>query len=126
VIYADDDADDREWASEACKAIDASLTVHFVENGREVVNFLKNLFPQQFPSLIILDLNMPLMDGRQTLQWLKTSPEYCHIPVAIVSTSSGKMDREVCQRLGASLFLVKPTAHQNWSDIIRQLAPLVA
>ena len=121
VLYADDDLDDQSWVTEACQAMNAGLSVSFVENGSEALDFLQTLSPPQLPSLIILDLNMPKLDGRQTLQRLKANPLYRHIPVAIVSTSSSKMDKEVCQRLGASVFLVKPTSHENWQAIIRQL-----
>jgi CheY-like chemotaxis protein len=126
VLYADDDTDDQSWVTEACKAVDARLSIYFVENGREALDYLQTLSQAQLPSLIILDLNMPKLDGRQTLQRLKADPLYQHIPVAIVSTSSSKMDKEVCQRLGASVFLVKPDSHQSWQNIIQQLMPLTA
>lgn len=125
MLYADDDADDRSWVSEACQAIHANLAIHFVENGREVLDYLQSLTAGHFPSLIILDLNMLQLDGRRTLQLLKADSRYSHIPVAIVSTSSSKIDRGVCQRLGASLFLVKPNSHQHWQQIVEQLVPLV-
>lgn len=124
VLYADDDADDQSWVSEACRAVNAALSISFVENGREALDYLQTLSQEQLPALIILDLNMPQLDGRQTLQQLKAHPAYCQIPVAIVSTSSSKMDRDVCQRLGASVFLVKPNSHQQWQSVIRELMPL--
>jgi CheY-like chemotaxis protein len=124
VLYADDDVDDRTWVSEACQAVNASLAIRFVENGREAIAYLQTLTHDQLPSLIILDLNMPQLDGRQTLQQLKAHPLYHHIPVAIVSTSSSKIDRDVCQRLGASTFIVKPDSHHSWQNIIRELEPL--
>jgi CheY-like chemotaxis protein len=125
VLYADDDADDRSWISEACQSIGANLTIHFVENGRELLAYLQTLAVHEYPSLIILDLNMPKLDGRSTLQLLKANPLYSHIPVAIVSTSSSQTDRDVCLRLGAALFLVKPDSHQNWRQIAAQLTPLI-
>jgi CheY-like chemotaxis protein len=124
VLYADDDPDDRAWVAEACKDVDSNLKISFVENGRQVLNFLEPLTNSQLPCLIVLDLNMPELDGRQTLQILKTHPAYRQIPVAVVSTSSNTIDREVCQRLGASLFLIKPVMYGEWKTIIRQLEPL--
>lgn len=126
VLYADDDVDDKDWVSEACRAVDCSLNMVFVENGRQVMDYLTEQKTQQLPALIVLDLNMPELDGRQTLQKLKSYPEYQHIPVAIVTTSTNRIDREVCQRLGASVFLTKPDTHQAWQDIIKQLLPFVA
>jgi CheY-like chemotaxis protein len=124
VLYADDDPDDKMWVAEACKAVDSNLKISFVDNGRQVLLFLKPLTAQQLPDLIVLDLNMPELDGRQTLQQLKAHPDYKQIPVAIVSTSSNSMDREICERFGASLFLVKPVIYGEWETIIRQLEPL--
>lgn len=123
-LYAEDDADDKAWISEACKAVHAHLSIYFVQNGKEALDYLQTLPQTNLPSLIILDLNMPKLDGRQTLQQLKAHPAYRHIPVAIVSTSSSKIDRDVCQRLGASMFLVKPATHTSWQDIIQALLPL--
>jgi CheY-like chemotaxis protein len=124
VLYADDDVDDRMWVNDACKTIDCSLDIEFVENGREVLAYL-NQPVAILPELIVLDLNMPEMDGRQTLQHLKAHPQYKHIPVAIVTTSANKMDKEVCNRLGAIKYLIKPDTHLEWQNIVRQLEPLV-
>lgn len=124
VLYADDDTDDRTWVSEACKVTDSPLKINFVENGKRVFDYLKSVPPDSLPSLIVLDLNMPEMDGRQTLQQLKSDPVFKNIPVAIVTTSSNKIDKEVCSRLGASLYLTKPSTHSGWQNIIRQLEPV--
>jgi CheY-like chemotaxis protein len=123
VLYADDDTDDRTWVSEAFKVTGSSLTIRFVENGRQVIDFLKD--NSIHPALIVLDLNMPEMDGRQTLQHLKSDPAVKDIPVAIVTTSSNKIDREVCKRLGASLYLTKPDTHLEWQNVVRQLEPII-
>jgi CheY-like chemotaxis protein len=125
VLYADDDTDDRAWVSDACRSTGSSLQIRFVENGKQVLDYLTGSPDAARPVLIVLDLNMPEMDGRQTLQQLKGHPKFRDIPVAIVTTSSNKIDRDVCQRLGASLYLTKPDSHIQWQDIVRQLEPLV-
>lgn len=124
ILYADDDTDDRTWVSEACKILNCSLNISFVENGRQVVDYLKSQL-SGLPSLIVLDLNMPVMDGRQTLQYLKSNPSYKEIPVAIVTTSANKIDKDVCKQLGASIYITKPDTHAEWQGIIRQLEPFV-
>ena len=120
VLYADDDIDDKMWISEACKTVNESLELHFVENGRQVLQYLHT---NDLPSLIVLDLNMPDLDGRQTLKAIKNHVEYQHLPVAIVTTSSSRLDREVCIRLGAALFLTKPDTYSEWQQIVRRLEP---
>jgi CheY-like chemotaxis protein len=122
VLYADDDIDDKMWISEACKTVNESLELHFVENGRQVLQYLHT---NDLPSLIVLDLNMPDLDGRQTLKAIKNHVEYQHLPVAVVTTSSSRLDREVCIRLGAALFLTKPDTYSEWQHIVRRLEPLL-
>lgn len=125
VLYADDDTDDKDWVSEACAAIDTPLSLIFVENGRQVLDYLVQTTPEQFPALIVLDLNMPELDGRQTLRKLKTHPLYQGIPVAIVTTSTNRMDRDVCHQLGATLFLTKPDTHTEWQNVIQHFIPFL-
>jgi CheY-like chemotaxis protein len=122
VLYADDDTDDRAWVTEAFKIVGSALRLLFLDNGKQVIAYLKGHFIH--PSLIVLDLNMPEMDGRQTLQYLKNDPDFKNIPVAIVTTSSNKIDREVCKKLGASIYLTKPDTHHEWQTIVRQLEPV--
>ena len=124
VLYADDDSDDKAWVSDACKSLNSSLDVQFLGNGKDVLRYLDRLGPQNLPSLIVLDLNKPEMDGRQTLKVLKEHPTYKNIPVVIVTTSSNKMDRDICNRLGASKFLTKPDSHREWQNVVRELEPL--
>ncbi len=126
ILYADDDIDDKAWVTEACKEVDCSFQLLFVNNGQEVIDYLSTHAVDQHPSLIVLDLNMPQMDGRQTLQFLKNHPEFRQIPVVIVTTSASKLDKDICKRLGDSLYLTKPDSHHEWQHIIRQLEPFVA
>jgi CheY-like chemotaxis protein len=124
ILYADDDADDKLWVIEACRALDSSLHIEFVTNGRDVLNYLSSA-RSGLPVLIVLDLNMPELDGRQTLRKLKGDEQFRNIPVIIVTTSSNKVDREICQRLGVELYLIKPDTHSEWQNIIRRIEPYV-
>ncbi len=125
ILYADDDLDDKIWVSEATQLLNYHLDIDFVENGRQVFEYLENQI-EEMPALIVLDLNMPELDGRQTLKKLKLSNKYKNIPVVIVTTSSNKIDVEICNRLGASLYLVKPDTHAEWQLIIKQLVPYIS
>lgn len=125
VLYADDDLDDKAWVSEAWKTLDDTLHIDFVENGKQVLAYLEKCAENKRPALIILDLNMPSLDGRQTLQRLKANDAYKEIPVVIVTTSASKIDMEMCKRLGASMYLTKPDTFTGWQQIIQQLVPLV-
>ncbi len=126
VLYADDDTDDKAWVIETCKALCFAITIDFVENGRQALEYLSKLVQDDLPSLIVLDLNMPEIDGRQTLQKIKAHENYKSIPVIIVTTSSNKADIEICKRLGASLYLVKPDTYSEWQNLIKQFVPFVS
>lgn len=125
VLYADDDLDDKNWIVEAWETLDLPLQIDFVDNGREAIDYL-NACSGTLPALIVLDLNMPEMDGRQTLQRLKNDAQFKHIPVVIVTTSTSKLDIEVCKRLGAAQFLTKPDTHSDWQAIVQQLQPYLS
>ena len=77
------------------------------------------------PSLIMLDLNMPGMDGRQTLKQIKEDESFQQIPVVMVTTSINRIDKEVCHRLGADLLITKPDTMGKWQQVIQQLQSLV-
>lgn len=124
ILYAEDDIDDRTWFSEACKAVSQSWRVHFVETGYQVMEFLKKA-GDALPSLIMLDLNMPGMDGRQTLKQLKENQPFQHIPVVMLTTSVNRIDKEVCHRLGADLLIAKPYTMDQWQQVIKQLQAFV-
>ena len=124
VLYADDDLDDQAWIVEACRAADHPVDIAFVENGRQALEYLQGNNEEK-PALIVLDLNMPGLDGRQTLQRLKADDRFADIPVAIVTTSTSRMDMEVCKRLGADIFLTKPDTVAEWQKVIKQLLPYV-
>ena len=126
VLYADDDLDDKAWVSEACRALACALDIHFVENGREAMEYLSVCSGESLPGLIVLDLNMPELDGRQTLKRIKDDPRYQEIPVLIVTTSTNALDKDICNRLGASLYLTKPDTHHEWQGIIREMESFLA
>jgi CheY-like chemotaxis protein len=122
VLYADDDLDDKTWVIDAWQTLEIPVQIEFIDNGRQALEYLFQ-HAADLPALIVLDLNMPEMDGRQTLQRIKNEAQFRHIPVVIVSTSTSKLDTEVCKRLGATLFLTKPDTHAEWQDIVQQLQP---
>jgi CheY-like chemotaxis protein len=126
VLLADDDADDREiFVRVLDKKADVQL-VQTVENGREVIDYLNGLpAPEQLPHLIILDHNMPKMNGTETLGKLKSDKRYSDIHVVIYSTYSDNKMREKCEQLGASMVLAKPASIKEYEAIIDRFLGLV-
>jgi two-component system response regulator len=115
IILADDDEDDRLLAQDAMEAAGASYQCHTVCDGQELLDYLRcegkyktNLICD-LPSVILLDLNMPILDGRETLRQLKEDPKLTNIPVVILSTSAADEDINEGYGLGASSYMVKPS-----------------
>lgn len=114
ILLADDDADDRELAREALQQSRLLNTLHMVGDGEELMDYLhhrgkyaaEDAAPR--PGLILLDLSMPKMDGREALAAIKKDPTTRQIPVVIMTTSSA--DEDICRSydLGASSFITKP------------------
>lgn len=122
IVLADDDPVDRELFIEGMNETGIKFQVHEVENGEELLTYLSSA--SALPDLIILDLNMPVKDGRETLKDLKTSETYRHIPVFILSTSSARFDVELACSNGANLFLVKPHGYREIVEMLRSLFTL--
>jgi CheY-like chemotaxis protein len=125
ILYADDDYDDRTFLSETLAATATEAKLVLATNGEEAIRYLQQLQLEELPDLIILDLNMPRLDGKQTLNFIKSKPEFSEIPVVILSTSKSKLDMEVCQRLGASSYLQKPVHYDGYREILSNCLPLI-
>lgn len=119
ILLVDDDEEDRMLIREAFNEIGAADAVHFETNGEEAISYLENN-PGALPGLIILDLNMPRMNGTQTLRFLKSNERYREITVIIFSTSINPLEREACLELGAHSYVIKPTLYQESLETVTQ------
>ena len=116
-MIAEDDADDRFLLQAAFEENGFKDTLHFVENGVEVLDYLNSLQPfdkeKKFPRFILLDLNMPKKDGREVLKELKQHPELKKIPVVIFSTTNKEKEMRRCYELGANSYITKPNSFES-------------
>ena len=109
VLFVDDDTDDREMVSNIIYEIDPSFKVVHAENGIEAIEYLsKAKITGDFPCLVILDLNMPKMDGRKTLAEIKKDEQLSIVPLVILSTSGSSVDKIYCAHHGVEL-VTKPS-----------------
>jgi CheY-like chemotaxis protein len=122
ILLADDDPVDRELFIEGMQETGWKFQVKEVENGEELLAHLMSV--AKYPDLIILDLNMPVKDGRETLKELKNNELFRHIPVFILSTSSARFDVELACATGANLFLVKPHGFKEIVEMLNSLFTL--
>ena len=111
VLNVDDDQEDREFFCAALREIDPSITCLVAGSGMEALSLLQSRKP--LPDYIFLDINMPMMDGKQCLRALKSIPEFASIPVIMYSTSTDTREIRECYDLGAEDFLIKPHSYEK-------------
>ena len=112
LLYAEDDIDDFESLKDAVEQITDKYELVRAKNGTEAIALLQEKYIDSFPCLIILDINMPLMDGKEVLNWLKSRDRYKEIPVVVFTTSSREEDIRLCQNHKCTFFR-KPTLYRD-------------
>jgi CheY-like chemotaxis protein len=120
LLYAEDDLDDFESLKDALGQLTDNYELVQAKNGTEVVNMLENNFKDSLPCMIILDLNMPIMNGKEVLQWLKKDDAYDNIPIMVFTTSSREEDIKFCQANKCSFFR-KPTLYRDLLHIAQTM-----
>lgn len=111
LLYAEDDIDDFESMKDAIGQLTDDFELIHARNGTEVVSFLENA-ENSLPCLLILDLNMPIMNGKEVLMWVKDRDQFENLPVLIFTTSSRQEDVRLCQNYKCSFFR-KPTLYRD-------------
>jgi len=109
LLIVEDDPDDLFLLQRALARLDCRLPQHCFGDGIELLAHLDQLAPgDPLPALLLLDLNLPRMDGREALRRLRDHPSLQALPVVVLSTSREQRDREAVMALGAQAFLSKP------------------
>ncbi|MBE7169066.1 MAG: response regulator [Williamsia sp.] len=119
ILLVDDDPDDASIIADVVKDLRSDVHLVFADNGEIAVEMLnENPELQSGVSLIVLDLNMPKMNGTQTLMSLKNDPRFNTIPVVIYSTSINDLEKERCLSLGAHSYITKPLSYKESLDTV--------
>lgn len=141
ILIADDDPDDCLLIREAFAESQVNGELRFVHDGEELLDYLLHRSnygdAQRYPApcLILMDLNMPLMDGREALRQIKQHPQLRHIPLVVLTTSSAVEDISLSYASGANSFITKPVTYSGllamvevlgryWCDLVALPAPL--
>jgi two-component system response regulator len=119
VLMADDDEDDCMLARNAFEACGAPGAFECVGDGMALLDYLSR---SQLPALILLDINMPLMDGFEVLKEIKSIPAFQNIPIVVVTTSGEEEDMDNSRKLGAESFLTKPSRFSDWVNMMKDLS----
>ena len=130
ILLAEDDDDDYLLMKQAFQKARIANELHRVRNGEELMELLlwrsgeRHDSPPRsgpWPSLILLDLNMPKMDGRQALREIKAHPELCRIPVVVLTTSQQDEDVLRSYQAGANSYIRKPVTFEQLVEMVRTL-----
>jgi CheY-like chemotaxis protein len=123
ILLVEDDQDDVELMQDALRDKGIHFQMDVIKQGDKVLPFLKSC--KSFPNIILLDLNLPKMHGREVLSRIKLSDDFRHIPIAILTTSSSQAEKEFCLSAGASYFLTKPSTVDGFNktiELIKKIA----
>jgi len=120
ILYADDDPDDLQLLKESFQQYANRVDLVIFCDGIEILSFLQNLSSnEQLPCLIILDVNMPRLDGKEVLKKLRENTRFDNVPVILFTTSSLEGDKNFASIYNAG-FLTKPIDMRQMEIIIDQ------
>jgi|SRR6478609_1747351 len=120
IILAEDDPDDQELFMEALEATNVPSEVTTVENGKQLVDTLKDPAEPK-PDIVFIDINMPVKGGKQALEEIKSDEKLKEIPAVMLSTSNHPNDIEETFNKGANLYIQKPSSFAGFILILKKV-----
>ena len=125
ILLAEDDLDDQELLTEAFHQIDPAIQLQSFSTGKKFIHYLDGLADSEIPDLIILDYNIPEINGAEILEHLKENKRYHPIVKIVWSTSNSAMYENSCVSLGAKAYLVKPSNISALNDLAKKMLTYV-
>jgi CheY-like chemotaxis protein len=121
ILWADDDMDDLMLMRTVLEEMGETYDIREVNNGKEALDYLETgKKSSDLPSLIILDMNMPVVNGKEALSVIKKDESLKQIPVVFFTTSSSELDKMFCQRYGVKM-ITKPPNYRNLKEAVKML-----
>jgi CheY-like chemotaxis protein len=124
VLWADDDMDDLMLMRHVLQDIGDEYDIKEVHNGREALDYLEAAKQDSqdscLPCLIILDMNMPVLNGKETLSLIKKDEVLREIPLVFFTTSNSELDKMYCKRFGVEM-ITKPPRYNNLKEAVKRL-----
>ncbi|PXX92503.1 two-component system response regulator [Marinobacter vulgaris] len=129
LLIAEDDPDDQLMLREAFADRCIECRMCFAHDGVQLMRILNGEeglpgeldVPSGCPDLILLDLNMPLKDGREALREIKSDPRLRQIPTIVMTTSDDEEDIRYCYDMGANSYIIKPSSYSGLLDVVSSL-----
>jgi CheY-like chemotaxis protein len=123
ILLVEDDQDDIDLMQDTLKDSRVDFIMEVIKQGDKVIPYLE--MGKNFPDVILLDLNLPKMHGKEVLERVKSSPDFQKIPVVILTTSSAKEDQQLCLKAGANKFLTKPSTIAGFQETVATIIEVV-
>jgi CheY-like chemotaxis protein len=120
-LLADDDHDDRALFAGMLLQVLPGTSVDTVNDGTKVVQYLESCNQEDLPCSLILDLNMPQMDGFSVLDWINARPRFRLLTRFVLSTSADPEDKKRCLDKGVVAYYIKPNSIQGIIDIAERI-----
>jgi CheY-like chemotaxis protein len=120
ILLVEDDMVDMMSVKRALKELKVTNPLNHVGNGEEALEFLRNPANAK-PAIILLDLNMPRMNGHEFLSIIKQDEELRRIPVIVLTTSRGELDKVQSFDLGVAGYMIKPVDYQQFVEVMRTI-----
>jgi CheY-like chemotaxis protein len=121
IIFGEDDIDDIDFLKETFSTVDNSFTLLFIDKGRKLIATLETLADHELPCLLVLDYNMPELNGAEILVHLESNKRYASIPKIIWSTSGSDTYKNKCLELGAVDYVIKPGNVKDYIETVRYM-----
>jgi len=121
ILLGEDDMDDQEFLEEVFLSIDSSYQLQSISNGKNFIIHLDKLDDNNLPCLIILDYNLPQLNGAEILKILDATSRYKAIPKVVWSTSNSSVFRAKCLELGALDYIVKPSNIASLKQVAKHI-----
>ena len=118
ILLVEDDQVDIMTVERAIKEVDKSSHLHVVNNGEEALSYLENK-DNEYPDIILLDLNMPRMSGIEFLKIIKQRESLKRVPVVVLTTSKEEQDKTESFTLGVAGYMIKPIDYKYFVDMIK-------
>lgn len=123
VLLVEDNPDDVIMIREAFEQSLTPIQLYVVSNGEQAIKFVRRTDTDALrPSLILLDLNLPIRNGLDVLAELKSDTEFLSIPIVVLTTSQSPNDIQQCYSLHANAYIIKPPDFDGYADVIKQVA----
>jgi two-component system, response regulator len=124
ILLVEDNADDIELTLRVLQSHHIANEVIVARDGEEALTFLfgaQQVYAKELPSVVLLDLKMPKVDGLDVLRRIRSEPRTCKLPVVILTTSSEERDIVASYALGANSYVKKPVEFEEFSEAVRFL-----